>query len=230
MKTVLTVICVVLLGAAGARAAERIFVSGGPALLYFEKYKVSVHDKHWGNFIDVPVLRYAQIKNTIAPGDQVTWLVYRPAYVRRGKEDNANYIAAIRAKAAQINANLVWFDDTCGLIDYLNKGQDRGKVKIAHIEFFCHSNMLCFMFDYSNTLDGGGPATGMLHQNDLKKINRDVFAKKAYAKSWGCHSGESYSIVWQETFGFPMIGAIGKTDYSRGAIPHISTPDGKWYP
>ena len=228
MRSFLCFICCIFISAAAVKADEQIFVSGGCSLLYFEKHKPSVHDKYWGNFIDVVPLRYNQIKSTLAPDDQLTWLIYRPAYVKRGREERGDLLAAIRSKAAGIPVRIIWFDDKQGLLDYLNKGQDRRKVKVSRFEYFGHSNMLCFMFDYSNGLDGASPEGGILHQNELKKIDYGIFTKNAFAKSWGCHSGESYSIEWKKRFGIPLIGAIGKTDYSNGGIPFISTKDGQW--
>jgi hypothetical protein len=228
MRTFFCLICCVLIGSATTRAAEQIIVSGGCALEYNEKTKPAPHDRYWGNFIDSALLRMSQIRPTLTVGDQLTWLVYRPAYAARGKEDNVNYLADIQVKAAKASANLLWFDSQQELINYLNKGQNRRQVKITRFEYFGHSNMLCFMFDYSNDLSGASPAFGILHQNDLKKIDRDSFAKDGYAKSWGCHSGESYSAEWQRRTGVPMVGAIGKTDYSNGGLPFLSTPNGQW--
>ncbi|MDR2462921.1 MAG: hypothetical protein LBD30_03975 [Verrucomicrobiales bacterium] len=226
MRLFLSLICGALIGAAAARADEHVIVSGGCALTYFEKHKPKPHDKYWGNFIDAAAARIAQIQP--APGDQITWLVYRPAYAARGREENANLLAAIRLKATQTRARLFWFDSQPELLNHLNKGADRDRVKIARFEYFGHSNMLCLMFDYSNGLDGAAFASGILHQNDLGKINRAIFAKTARAQSWGCHSGESYSAEWKKRTGIPMVGAIGKTDYSRGGLPFLSSPNGKW--
>ncbi|MDR1191450.1 MAG: hypothetical protein LBK60_07290 [Verrucomicrobiales bacterium] len=226
MRFILTLTAGVLLGAATAGAAEHILVSGGCALMYFEKYKNQPHDKYWGNFIDAAEVRARQLN--LPAGDQLTWLVYRPAYVNRGRAENANLLAAIQAKAAGARARLFWFDTQRELLNYLNKGRNRDQVKVARFEYFGHSNMLCLMFDYSNALDGAAFASSILHQGDLKKIDADIFTKDAYAKSWGCHSGESYSAEWHRRTGIPMIGAIGKTDYSRGGLPFLSSPNGKW--
>ena len=55
------------------------------------------------------------------------------------------------------------------------------------------------MFDYSNNIDSASKV--WLHQDDLKKINRGIFARDAYVKSWGCHTGESMSKKWHEATG-----------------------------
>ena len=45
-------------------------------------------------------------------------------------------IASVRAK---YGLNLVFFSDTGQLINYLNNGQPRDRVKIANFEFYGHS-------------------------------------------------------------------------------------------
>ena len=58
--------------------------------------------------------------------------------------------------------------------------------------------------------------------------------RNAFVKSWGCHTGESMSEKWKNATGTPMIGAIGRTDYSsrdealNGIIPVLSSADGRW--
>jgi len=210
------------------RADEHIFVCGGPALHYFEKWKPSSHDKYWGNFIDAGLARYPQIKSEIKEGDFLTWLVFRPSYITRSREENSDLLEAVKAKVATTGGRLLWFDSKDQLINYLNSGQDRDKIKIARFEFFGHSNMRCFMFSYSNHIDGAAPDYMILHLDDLKRIKYSSFAENSYNRSWGCHSGEEYSQVWKRTIHSPMIGAIGKTDYSNGGLPILSTPEGKW--
>jgi hypothetical protein len=65
----------------------------------------------------------------------------------------------------------------------------------------------------------------------LKRIHRGIFTHNAVVKSWGCHTGESMSKFWRQATGKRMIGAIGKTDYSKcpanGWIPQLS-PGARW--
>ena len=39
-------------------------------------------------------------------------------------------------------------------------------------------------------------------------------------------SGEEFSQRWRMIVGRPMVGAVGKTDYSEGGIPKLSTGKG----
>lgn len=204
---------------------EFIIVSGGPSLVEWEKYKSAPHDRWWGNFIRSARVRIEQLRAQHGPEARITWLVYRPGYVRRAqRQDHADLIGNITSVRDKYGVNLVWFDKTEQLIHYLNSGQPRDRVKIANFEFYGHSNRACFMFDYSNEIDSASKV--WLHEDELKKIHRGIFDRKAFVKSWGCHTGESMSKKWRQATGRRMIGATGKTDYSKcpenGWIPALS--------
>jgi len=210
-----------------ADGREMIVLSGGPALRFFEKGKGDAsHDKFWGNFVVSASLRVKELVQNKAPGDTVTWLVYRPGYQRRGLEMGQDLLGSIKAMADADGAALFWFDDKQEVINYLNSGKDRTQVPVGGFEYFGHSNKACFMFDYSNEFDS--MAREFLHVNDLSRIIPSDFAPNAVCKSWGCHSGEMYSAQWKAHMGIPMVGAIGKTDYSSGTLPFLSSEGGQW--
>lgn len=217
-----------ILGTLGASAQSReaIVLTGGPALRFMEHGKAASHDMYWFNFVDASVIWLKKIKEESKPGELVTWLVYRPAYQSRSQELGIDLIPQLQAKASQAGVNLLFFDNTGQLINYLNKGQDRDKVKIASFDYFGHSNKACFLFDYSCKIDTMSIA--FLHVKDLRRIHDNVFTHDAVCKSWGCHSGELYSKQWKSHFDIGMIGAIGKTDFSHGGLPVLSNSDGKW--
>lgn len=205
---------------------ELIIVSGGPALRTFERDKAASHDKFWGNFIDAATLRIRQLQAQLKPGETITWLVYRPGYSERGAEMVQDLLGEVMARANKTGVNLMWFDRAPQVVNYLNKGKDRKVVPIALFEYFGHSNKACFLFDYSNGVDG--MSIDYLHVRDLSDVNRNDFSDDARSKSWGCHSGELFSATWKKRFGTPMEGAIGKTDYSRGGLPFLSSDGGRW--
>ena len=194
---------------------EYIIVSGGTSLHKWENFRRASHrhDKWWGNFIRTARLRIQQLKKATNNQINITWLVYRPAYERRQAEDGSPLIANIESVRDKYKIKLVWFNKTGDVVDYLNNGQNRSRIKVSGFEYFGHSNKYCFLFDYSNGVLGA--STAFLHQSDLKKIKRGIFAKGAYCKSWGCHSGESFCKEFRRVTGRKMIGAIGKTDYSN---------------
>lgn len=226
----LIAIALLLVAAAPLRASyekEHIVVSGGVSLYQWEKFKTPPHDRWWGNFIRPAVTRFQQIREA-DKNARITWLVYRPAYERRLRQNEGPLTTWISKNATKYNVRLVWFSSTDQVINYLNAGQPRTAVKIASLDWFLHSNKACFMFDYSNEIDSASKS--WLHEDELKQIRRGIFAKGAQVKSWGCHTGESMSKKWKRATGVPMIGAIGKTDYSvmrtNNWLPGLSR--GRW--
>lgn len=204
---------------------EHVIISGGVSLMQWEKYKMQPHDNWWMNFVRAARIRIQQLKEE-SPGEQITWLVFRPSYVTRAREDSNNLLSHIESVKDAYGVKLVYFDRTSQLIDYLNNGQPRDRVKIATLEYFGHSNKACFLFDYSNNIDSASKV--WLHENELKQIRRGIFERNAYVKSWGCHTGESMSKKWAAATGTKMIGAVGKTQYMTEELPIISTPGGRW--
>ncbi len=206
---------------------EYIILSGGPSLYEWEKYKAAPHDQWWGNFIRSARMRITDLRKQAGPNARITWLVYRPGYARRASRMNEpELIANIESVRDKYGVNLIWFNDGSQVIGYLNAGLPRNQVKIANFEFFGHSNSKCFMFDYSNQIDSASKA--WLHEDELKAIKRGIFTKDAFIKSWGCHTGESFSAAWKKATGKKMIGAIGKTDYSHISTVGEITVNGRW--
>ena len=221
-----------VIGIATAFAAverEYILLSGGPSLEEWEKFKEDPHDRWWGNFIRSARVRIQEIQKQ-KPGARITWLVHRPSYVRRAnRQDKADLLGNIVSVRDRYGVDLIWFDKGQEVVDYLNHGKPRDRVKIANFEFYGHSNRSCFMFDYSNEIDSGSKS--WLHENELGRIRRGIFTRDAFIKSWGCHTGESMSKKWRRATGTRMIGAIGKTDYAYGHlrnwVPALSK-GGRW--
>ena len=196
---------------------EYILVSGGPSLHEWEKFKAEPHDRWWGNFIRAARVRIQEIQSKLGQGATITWLVHKPSYLRRAsRQDKQDLIANIVSVRDKYGVKLVWFDEGDELIEYLNAGQPRDRVKIANFEYYGHSNRACWMFDYSNEIDSGSKS--WLHENDLGRVQRDTFTRDVFIKSWSCHTGESMSKKWKRATGKRMIGAIGKTDYSYGHL------------
>jgi hypothetical protein len=234
MRTFRLLLAVLVLAAAPVRAAdpqptaasgEFIILTGGVSLWVWEKWKASPHDNWWMNFIRASRIRIEQLQQQV-PGAQITWLVYRPAYVARAKQDGNDLLSHIASVRDAYGVKLVFFDKPQEVIDYLNSGQPRDRVKIADFEYFGHSNKACWMFDYSNNIDSASKA--WLHQDDFAKLQRGIFARNAYVKSWSCHTGESMSQVFKKSTGIAMTGAIGKTQYMTDELPILSSTPGRW--
>ncbi len=204
---------------------EYLVICGGVSLFKWEKYKAQPHDNWWMNFVRASRIRIQQIKEQ-DPGAQVTWLVYRPAYLERAKIEKNDLISHIESVRDAFGVKLVFFDKSQQLIDYINAGQPRDQVKISGLEYFGHSNKACWMFDYSNNLDSASKC--WLHEDDLKQFHRGIFTRDAYAKSWGCHTGESMNRKWKSATGVAMWGAVGKTQYMTDELPVLSEDTGRW--
>ncbi len=210
---------------------EYIVISGGPALLQWESYRESRdrHDKWWGNFIRTARIRFDQLRNQLGEDALITWLVYRPGYARRATEEGRPLLSFIESVNEKYHTNLVWFDSGPDVINYLNGGRSRATTKISGLEYFGHSNKYCWVFDYSNFILGASKA--WLHQDEFTNVRKDIFTRRPYVKSWGCHTAESMSERWHYYTKTRMIGAFGKTDYSdswKNTLPYISTPGGYW--
>jgi len=204
---------------------EYIILTGGVSMWIWEKWKASPHDNWWMNFVRASRIRIEEIK-TAQPDAKITWLVYRPAYEHRAKQDNNDLISHITSVRDAFGVNLMWFDKPTQVVNYLNAGQPRDKVKIVDFEYFGHSNKACWMFDYSNNIDSASKC--WLHQDDLKQINRGIFARDAFVKAWGCYTGESMSKIFKTQTGVTMIGAAGKTQYMTDELPVLASPTGRW--
>jgi hypothetical protein len=212
--------------AAAPPKTEWILLVGGPSMYQWEKYKAQPHDHWWANFVRAARLRTEQLRAENGPDQMITWLVYRQGYVDRATQEKQDLVSHVESIRDKFNVHLVWFDSGADVLRYINGGQPRDTLKIGGFEYFGHSNKACFMFDYSNVIDSA--CKSWLHENDLRKIDRRVFARKAYVKSWGCHTGESMSQKWYTATGTHMIGAIGKTQFMMEELPILSSPYGKW--
>lgn len=230
MHTLRLVLALFLFLVAPSLAQEYIVVSGGPALRKWEDYRVPAeqHDRYAGNFAKAAHIRLQQIR-VANPQAQLTWMIYRPAYNTRDREDAVRrppytcFTNEIVERASKVGARIEWFSSKDGLINYIN---NRSRGKIANLEFFVHSNKYAFLFDYSNEVMG--VSTCYLHSVDLRRIHRGLFTGNAHVQSWGCHTGEYMSGVWKRATGTPMMGAIGKTDY-RAIGDNVSLPAcGSW--
>jgi hypothetical protein len=223
-----------ILHAQTAGGREFIVISGGPSLIEWEKFKRVPHDHWWANFVRAARIRLGELRDREGEGSLVTWMVYRPGYLRRGaRQEKKDLLADILTVQRKYGVNLVYFDTQKQFLDYLNGGTQqhpRASWPIANLEYFGHSNRACFMFDYSNEVDSASKA--WLHEKELDRIDRGAFAPRAFIKSWGCHTGESMSRLWRRATGQPMIGAIGTTDYSGsddpGWHPKLGCANGRW--
>jgi hypothetical protein len=209
-------------------SGEYVMIVGGVSLKEWEKYKENPHDNWWANFIRAGRIRTQQVR-AAAPNLPLTWLVYKPSYVARSKQDGRDLIPFIDSVASAFNFKLVYFDKTSQVIDYFNNGpadHPRSQTKICGFEFFGHSNKACLMFDYSNNLDSGSKC--WLHEKDLTQFKRGIFTRDFFCKNWGCYGGELFVKSWYKATGTRMWGAVGKTQYMTDELPTLVKVGGRW--
>jgi len=230
MKQLLVILSLSLALSAGAfsapAAGEYIFLVGGPSMHQWEKYKTQPHDHWWANFVHAARIRTEQFRSQLSPDVKITWLVYKQGYIDRAEQDHQDLISLINSVGEKYHFDIIYFNKGDEVIDYLNNGQPRDQLKVAGFEYFGHSNRACFMFDYSNNIDSA--CKSWLHENDFTRINRKIFARRAFIKSWGCHTGESMSKKWHAATGLSMVGAIGKTQFMNDELPILTSANGKW--
>lgn len=217
-------LCTSLLGMLPGRA-EHVIITGGPALRKWENLRVPKdrHDAWWANFVRAATLRMDEIRATEGPNAPLVWMVFKPGYQTRGREDGKPYTTWIAEVAAKRRATLVWFESGPAFIRALNA---RPRRSVETLDYFGHSNRHAFMFDYGNTVMAASSA--WLHERDLPRLKSAVFARGALCKSWGCHSGESMSKVWKSRVGIPLEGAKGATDYTVISFGRLPVVKGAW--
>jgi hypothetical protein len=231
-RLLLLLIFLTILAARQAPAAnpptngEYVLLVGGPSLMMWEKYKLQPHDHWWANFIRAARIRTEQIRTTVGPDAKITWLVYRQGYKDRGVQEKQDLFTFIDSVRDKFNLKLVYIDKGNDVINYLNSGQPRDSLKVVDFEYFGHSNAKCFMFDYSSNIESA--CKSWLHEDELRQISGRDFARGAFAKSWGCHTGESMSRKFLAATGIPMWGVIGKTQYMMDELPVIVGQGAKW--
>lgn len=215
------------LGMCGSMAsAVEVILTGGVALKSWEILRgPAKHDNWWANFVRASTVRM-ELARRENPNVKFTWIVYRPAYITRGKEEGKNYLSMIRDLAAKYNAKLVFVDTADQAYAAINNAP-RGKERITSFYYFGHSNAQAFMLDYSNSIIGSSKQ--WIHEDDLaKRIRRNVFAPNAKCYSFGCYSGRSMSAKWKAAFGVPMVGNTESTRYQPVGDGRMPTGAGKW--
>ena len=205
---------------------EYLIVSGGPALLKWEKFKNPPHDLWWMNFIRAARIRIQQLQAEGVPAKNITWFVYKPGYVTRSKQEGQDLIANIVSVRDAYGIDLQFFNRTEELIQHINAGKPRNRVKIANFEYFGHSNKACFLFDYSNIIDSSSKV--WLHEDDLGRLSRNSFTRDAFVKSWGCHTGQSMSQKFRDFTGLKMWGATVRSQYMTHELPTLANSTGRW--
>ncbi len=135
----------------------------------------------------------------------------------------ANFVRAARIRTEQLrgelgaDAKITWLVYKQG---YLDRAQQEHQDLVGFIDSVRDKYSLNLVYFH-----GGAE---VINYYELTKIDRRDFARGAYVRSWGCHTGESMSKKWYRATGTHMIGAIGKTQFMMEELPILISDGGKW--
>lgn len=142
-----------LAGGTGLSHAVHVVMCGGPALRQWEGLRIQPdrHDNWWANFVRASTIRIAQIQQK-DPSARITWIVYRPGYATRGREDGKPYTRWIADLASKYKIKLVWVDSADQAIRALNSSPRFRGDFVESFYYFGHSNCFAWMLDYGNNI------------------------------------------------------------------------------
>lgn len=215
-----------MLCAAPLAQAVDVILAGGVALRSWENYRgKSAHDNWWANFIRASTVQIDLIRKK-DKNAKIVWIVYRPAYIARSKEEGKNLIPMIQDLARERHVQLVFVDTADQACAAINRA-GAGKEKITAFYYFGHSTAHAFMLDYSSGIIA--VSEQWIHEKDLaKKINRSAFDPNANCRSYGCYTGNSMSRYWFEAFGVPLWGNTESTRYQPVGNGCLPVGAGQW--
>ncbi|MDQ8192286.1 hypothetical protein [Roseibacillus persicicus] len=226
MKTLLSIFLLSFLTQLSVTAQQvHVILCGGPALRSWEDLRVppDQHDRWWANFVRASTMRMDELQKAYGTTTQIVWMVYKPGYVTRGREDGDPYTTWIAEQASKRKAKLVWLQNSN---DFFRTMNSFPKGSVTNFDFFGHSNKHCFLLDYSNEIMAS--CKSWIHETELGRLRATIFSRNALCQSYGCHTGESMSAYWKNATGVTLIGAKGKTDYTsltEGKLPKVN---GSW--
>ncbi len=207
--------------------AVDVILTGGCALRSWEQYrgKQLAHDNWWANFVRASTIRMTHIRRQ-RPDAAITWIVYRPSYQLRGREDGKPYVTWIADLARKYKARLVWVRTKEEAIRALNAAPHGKGDYVSSFYYFGHSNPHAFMLEYSSEILA--VSTQYIHETDLETINPAIFRPTSDCRSYGCFTGMSMTGWWKRIVGVPLWGNMKSTYYapvSEGLLPRGG---GRW--
>ncbi len=205
--------------------AVDVVLTGGVALKSWEYLRgPAAHDNWWANFVRASTV-HMDIQRRKNPDARFVWIVFRPAYISRGKEEGKDYISMIREQATKRKAKLVFVDTAAQAYKAINEAGRH--TPISSFYYFGHSNAHAFMLDYSNDIIGA--STAIMHEDELaSKLNPKAFARDATCYSFGCYTGMSMSQKWTKTIGVRLWGNTQATRYHPVGWGNMPTGNGSW--
>lgn len=208
-------------------AAVHVVMCGGPALKSWEGLRIQPdrHDNWWANFVRGSTVRIGQILAQ-DPNAKITWIVYRPGYVMRGKEDQKPYVQWISDLGKKYRIKLVWVNNADEAIKALNRSPRHQNDFVETFYYFGHSNPNALMLDYGSEIMAA--STQWIHETDLNRISPGIFRPQSDCWSFGCYTGLSMSYWWKKYLGVHLWGNTKSTHYAPVSNGQLPSGGGKW--
>lgn len=214
---------------APARSTNLVLISGGPGL--FDNRDVE-HDRSWANYVTPPLLLTdtpAKKKAFVGSATDVTWLIYKPAYIHRFVDDLAHvrsgsadvlkdgfasYVDKLEKRAQGRGWRLRWFDSEADLWKRLGTFQD----PIAQVIYWGHArDDLWLSLAHSSSSRAVAPTRpGSVVRVSSIKANaklKSSFVGGRPHRFVGCNTA-AFAAEWSRTFGVVAEGVKGKVDFS----------------
>jgi|MDTC01.1.fsa_nt_gb hypothetical protein len=173
-------------------------------------------------------IRMKHLRKAHGPTMRFTWLMYRPGYIMRGKEEVKDLLRIIKMVEPAYKVLVRWLETVEGVFDYINQERTHAN-KTLILGYFCHSNRYAILLYYSSEILGASKA--FVHVRDLSKIFRRAFASGADIKSRDCYTGQYMSQDLRKLTSHKMWEATGKTDYAgvdEWQEPFLPSRDSRW--
>lgn len=205
--------------------AKDVILTGGVALRSWENYRgPAAHDNWWANFVRASTIEMELLRQKDANAD-IVWIVFRPSYLTRSKENKTEFIPKIEETAKKYRVKLQWVD-TAEAAWKAIAGAAR-KEPIRSFYYFGHSNPHAFMLDYSNRMIGA--SMEWMHEKDIEKyLSPQMFAPDAYCISYGCYTGQSMSGYWHRATKVHLWGNTESTRYQPVGEGKLPSGAGRW--
>lgn len=225
MVQIMMLALLVAVGSPLAHGVE-VILTGGVALKSWEYLRgPAKHDNWWANFVRASTVQMS-LSRAADPRASFVWIVFRPAYITRSKEEGRDFIAAIRQTAAKYGAKLHLVDTAAQAYAAINGAASGGR-RISAFYYFGHSNAHAFMLDYSNCIIGASKQ--WIHERELAShLRRGIFAPNAVCVSYGCYTGLSMSSFWKGATGVPLRGNTSSTRYQPVGDGRLPVGAGRW--
>ena len=205
--------------------AATVILTGGVALRSWENNRgPAAHDNWWANFVRASTVEIGLLRAQ-NPKARITWIIFRPSYVTRGRENGIDYVSRVTDTGRKLGVKLLWIDTAEQAFAAIAREGRREPINAFY--YFGHSNAHAFMLDYSNRIIAA--STQWMHEKDLAKhLSPELFHPQADCRSYGCYTGQSMSAFWKKATGVPLWGNTESTRYQPVGDGKLPVGAGKW--